>query len=186
MWRDNAEARIFKAVNTHPASEWEFSHLYLCPLHKVVSWGLAVVFNLDKDRKSHPIQIAGVFSSSYAAHAHIRPQLPLRSVLSDADSGLCGRNRCPHIAGLVGGGFGEQFKLALASVPQPVGGGFKREGEGSNGDGGKSRDSRATLVKNLCDLNSDEWNKLISGAVFLLGLFGYFAYFVVTRDDRKN
>ena len=72
------------------------------------------------------------------------------------------------------------------AVPQPVRSSFERKGEQGNEYSGKGRDRRARLVKNLGDLDSDEWHKLISGAVFVFSLFGYFAYFIVTRDEGKN
>jgi hypothetical protein len=77
-------------------------------------------------------------------------------------------------------------ELIFASGPQLVGSSLKSEGKNSNRDSSEGRDNRAQLVKNLNNLDADEWNDLIRGAIFLLGLFGFFAYFVVTRDERKN
>lgn len=41
-------------------------------------------------------------------------------------------------------------------------------------------------VKKLRDFDSKELSDLIAGTVLFLVLFGYFAYFIVTRDERKN
>jgi hypothetical protein len=103
----------------------------------------------------------------------------LCGVLSSADRGL-------HIVGLCGGGFPRQFNLALASVPESISRLAQREREPSDRDGSERGQNTAHLVKNLSDLDAEEWNDLIRGAVFLLGLFSYFAYFVITRDQREK
>ena len=54
-------------------------------------------------------------------------------------------------------------------------------GESRNDDSGKRRN-----VKNFADLDDNEWKSAISGAVLLSLLCGFFAYFVVTGDDRKK
>jgi hypothetical protein len=81
--------------------------------------------------------------------------------------------------------FGEA-NLPLASVPQSVGSSLERKSEQSNRDSSKGGDSHSSPVKKLADLNGREWDNLIAGAIFFFGLFGYFAYFIVTRDERKN
>lgn len=84
------------------------------------------------------------------------------------------------------GGLPPHGDLPLASVPQFVRSSLKSERKSSNRDGGQRGNNPAQLVKNLNNLDADEWNDLIRGAIFLLGLFGFFAYFIVTRDERKN
>jgi hypothetical protein len=106
-----------------------------------------------------------------------------RSCLGGIFGGL---DRCLHVAGLGGGTISGQFQLALASVPQSIGRPFQGKSEGSNRESGERRKYPAYAVKNLRDFNSKELNNLIAGAVFFLGLFGYFAYFVVTRNERKK
>jgi hypothetical protein len=91
-----------------------------------------------------------------------------------------------HIAGLGSGSLGQKAQLTFAGIPQPVGSSFQCQGESGNGNGGEGRKNAPHTVKNLRDFNSKEWKELIAGAVFFLGLFGYFAYWVVTRDERKN
>lgn len=83
-------------------------------------------------------------------------------------------------------GGGEQLQLSLAGIPKLVGGPLESEGEKSNRDSSESGDNPARLVKNLGNLNTDEWNNLIRGAAFLFGLFGCVAYIIVGRDERKN
>ena len=85
-----------------------------------------------------------------------------------------------------GGGLRRQLQLTLASVPKPVRGSFQGQREGGYSDGGKSGKDTSHTVKKLRDFNSKELSDLIAGAVFFLGLFGYFAYFVVRRDEREK
>lgn len=110
---------------------------------------------------------------------------------SSAESGgvggcLADPYRFPHVAGLSSVGGGEQLQLSLAGIPKLVGGPLESEGEKSNRDSSESGDNPARLVKNLGNLNTDEWNNLIRGAAFLFGLFGCVAYIIVGRDERKN
>ena len=79
-----------------------------------------------------------------------------------------------------------QLPLVFASVKQFVSRSPQREGEPSYGYGRESRNGGPQGVKNFADLDDKERKHAIGGAVFLFGLFGYFAYFVVTRDERKK
>lgn len=121
-------------------------------------WGLPVVFDRHPDIGRPFVIRVNNFS---VIDMNVGPQLP-----RGGDAGV--------------------IELVVAGPPEPVRGGLKREGEGSDSDGRKGSYSRSGLVKNLRDLDADEWNKLINGAVFLFGLFGYFAYFVVSGDKAKN
>lgn len=99
---------------------------------------------------------------------------------------FCCLDRGLHVARLSGGSVSSQFQLALASVPEPIGRSLQGEGESSNRESGEGRKHAAHAVKKLRDFNSKELSDLVAGAVFFLGLFGYLAYFVVTRDERKK
>jgi len=91
------------------------------------------------------------------------------------------------------GSFGPVRQLTLASIPKLVSGdpqlisGLpqtpRKQGDEASE---KRRDKPIVNVKKLRDFNQKELSDLIAGAVFFLGLFSYFAYFVVARDDRKK
>jgi hypothetical protein len=80
---------------------------------------------------------------------------------------------------------GGNSDLPFAGIRQLVGSSLQSEGDNSNRNRGQRGNDPSRLVENLSDLDADEWNELIRGAVFLFGFFDYFAYFVVTTDERK-
>jgi hypothetical protein len=141
-------------------------------------------FNFEKNLE------LSVFESDRTNFSRVNLQpssvLGLIGFPGDFYSGVGDGDGCLHIAGLGGGGFGKQLQLPFTSVPQFVGGPLQGEGKGGNCYGGQRSENSARLVKNLGNLDADKWNELIRRAVFLFGLFGYFAYWVVTRDKRSD
>jgi hypothetical protein len=91
----------------------------------------------------------------------------------------------PMKIGRLGFGLGVP-ELTLASNPKLVGGQPQPDGRNSEHDSKKGGDSTVMVVKNFSNLDDKEWKHAISGAIFLFGLFGYFAYWIVTRDKGNN
>jgi hypothetical protein len=91
-----------------------------------------------------------------------------------------------HIAGLSDRKRASKPELALASNPEPSSGSPESNSRNRKNDGKNGGDGSAMVVKGFSDLDDKEWKHAISGAVFLFGLFGYFAYLIVTRDQGKK
>jgi hypothetical protein len=76
--------------------------------------------------------------------------------------------------------------LFFPRVFQPVSRLTQAVSERRNSYCGECGNNDPKAVKKLSNLNQREWNDLIGGTVFVIGLFCYFAYFVITRDERKQ
>jgi hypothetical protein len=91
-----------------------------------------------------------------------------------------------HVAPLGPGSFSRQGYLTLAGIPELVGGLAQRPSKPSNSDSCEGRDGASRRIENAPQFYKYEWDKLINGAVFVLGPFSYLAYFVVSRDEAKK
>lgn len=202
QWSDSFSQVLWRVGQY--AGEWPFPNVLSDPKNNFFRWRLTEVFYFDHHHSFG--RFVDILDDS-ALDMDIGPQLALRSsfgvpnklsgyryiFFGGARALLQGFNLRGYLFELGGpvkiGSFGLGLgvtELIFASGPQLVGSSLKSEGKNSNRDSSEGRDNRAQLVKKLNNLDADEWDDLIRGAIFLLGLFGFFAYFVVTRDERKN
>jgi hypothetical protein len=146
------------------------------------SWASPNIYNC-KCHSDRLVTIGSLLKISYPQKRTMRCeelQSPDRMLLN-LDVGL--RRRYSDLLARQLSHLGGNSNLSLASVPQPVGCPFEGECKNRNGDSSKGRNSPSSAVKEPTDHDRDEWDNLIRGAVFILGLIGGLAYFVVSWDE---
>lgn len=73
-----------------------------------------------------------------------------------------------------------------SGVPKSICRSLEKQSENSNRYGCESRDDYPETIKGFFDFNEQEWQKAIGGAVFMLGIWIGFAYFITAADTGKK
>jgi len=101
-------------------------------------------------------------------------------------------DRCPHVGGLLGRRFFDEFELLVASVPEPIGGnpqfvGGLPEPPRKQGDesGKKSSQYPVVNVNEFSRMSYSEKSDFVAGALLLLGIIALLIT-MITSGDEKN